>query len=126
MCYSYNWRTNNLDERLFVRPTSEVLFCDHFKDILNSYRDLPIKYNQWCSVVRWEKTTRPFLRGKEFLWQEGHTLHRTEEEARQEALDMLHVYNRMGKELLAFPFTMGRKLIEKSLLVLKRHILLKL
>lgn len=100
---------NNLDERLFVRPTSEVLFCDHFKDILNSYRDLPIKYNQWCSVVRWEKTTRPFLRGKEFLWQEGHTLHRTEEEARQEALDMLHVYNRMGKELFAFPFTMGRK-----------------
>lgn len=98
-----------LEEKLYIRPTSEVLFCDHFKNILNSYRDLPIKYNQWCNVVRWEKTTRPFLRGKEFLWQEGHTLHADEEEARKEVLDMLHIYNRMGKELLAFPFTMGQK-----------------
>ncbi len=99
----------DLDEPLYVRPTSETLFCDHFKDILSSYRDLPIKYNQWCSVVRWEKTTRPFLRGSEFLWQEGHTLHRTETEAREEALKMLKIYNEMGKKLLAMPFVMGKK-----------------
>ncbi len=98
-----------LDEKLYIRPTSETLFCDHFHDILSSYRDLPIKYNQWCSVVRWEKTTRPFLRGSEFLWQEGHTLHRTEAEAREEALKMLNVYNRLGKEVLAIPFVCGRK-----------------
>lgn len=100
---------NDLEEPLYIRPTSEVLFCDHFKNILNSYRDLPLKYNQWCSVVRWEKTTRPFLRGKEFLWQEGHTLHASESEAREEVFQMLNIYNRMGEELLAFPFTMGRK-----------------
>lgn len=99
----------DLDDRLIVRPTSEVLFCDHFKDILNSYRDLPIKYNQWCSVLRWEKTTRPFLRGKEFLWQEGHTIHQTAEEAQEETLEMLEIYNRMGKELFSFPFICGRK-----------------
>ncbi len=99
----------DLDDRLIVRPTSEVLFCDHFKDILNSYRDLPIKYNQWCSVLRWEKTTRPFLRGKEFLWQEGHTIHQTAEEAQEETLKMLEIYNRMGKELFSFPFICGRK-----------------
>jgi prolyl-tRNA synthetase len=98
-----------LDEPLYVRPTSETLFCDHFKDILSSYRDLPIKYNQWCSVVRWEKTTRPFLRGSEFLWQEGHTLHRTEAEAREEALRMLEIYNRLGREVLAIPFMTGKK-----------------
>jgi prolyl-tRNA synthetase len=98
-----------LTERLYVRPTSETLFCDHFKDILHSYRDLPLKYNQWCSVVRWEKTTRPFLRGSEFLWQEGHTLHRTSEEAKQETLNMLSIYNQMGKDILAIPFTTGRK-----------------
>lgn len=98
-----------LDEPLYIRPTSETLFCDHFKDILSSYRDLPIKYNQWCSVVRWEKTTRPFLRGSEFLWQEGHTLHRTEKEAREETLNMLNIYNKMGKDILAIPFVMGRK-----------------
>lgn len=100
---------NDLDEELFIRPTSEVLFCDHFKNILNSYRELPLKYNQWCNVVRWEKTTRPFLRGKEFLWQEGHTLHADEKEAREEVFQMLNIYNRMGSEILAFPFTMGRK-----------------
>ena len=99
----------DLDEPLYVRPTSETLFCDHFKDILSSYRDLPIKYNQWCSVVRWEKTTRPFLRGSEFLWQEGHTLHRTEAEAREEALRMLHIYDDFGKNILAMPFVTGRK-----------------
>jgi prolyl-tRNA synthetase len=98
-----------LDEKLYVRPTSETLFCDHFHDILSSYRDLPLKYNQWCSVVRWEKTTRPFLRGSEFLWQEGHTLHRTEAEAREEALTMLKVYDTLGKDILAIPFMTGRK-----------------
>ena len=66
-----------LEERLCVRPTSETLFCDHYKNVVHSYRDLPKLYNQWCSVVRWEKTTRPFLRSREFLWQEGHTIHET-------------------------------------------------
>jgi prolyl-tRNA synthetase len=99
----------DLKEPLYVRPTSETLFCDHFHDILSSYRDLPLIYNQWCSVVRWEKTTRPFLRGAEFLWQEGHTLHRTEAEAREMALKMLNIYDRLGKEVLAIPFVKGRK-----------------
>jgi len=99
----------DLNEPLYVRPTSETLFCDHFKDILNSYRDLPIKYNQWCSVVRWEKTTRPFLRGSEFLWQEGHTIHLTQEEAKKETLDMLNIYDQMGRDILAMPFIKGRK-----------------
>ncbi len=98
-----------LDDPLIIRPTSEVLFCYHYNKIVKSYRDLPKKYNQWCSVVRWEKTTRPFLRGKEFLWQEGHTLHESEQEARHEALQMLDVYVRLGKELLAIPFTCGQK-----------------
>lgn len=98
-----------LAEEMVVRPTSETLFCDHFKDIVHSYNDLPIKYNQWCSVVRWEKTTRPFLRGSEFLWQEGHTLHATEEEARAFTLTILRLYNQLGKDLLAIPFIMGQK-----------------
>ena len=98
-----------LAEEMVVRPTSETLFCDHFKDIVHSYNDLPIKYNQWCSVVRWEKTTRPFLRGAEFLWQEGHTLHETEVEAREFALTILRTYNEMGRDLLAIPFVCGRK-----------------
>lgn len=98
-----------LSERLIIRPTSETLFCTHYAKIINSYRDLPKKYNQWCSVVRWEKTTRPFLRGKEFLWQEGHTVHQTEQEARKETLDMLEIYSDLGKELLAIPFVTGRK-----------------
>ncbi len=97
------------DERLIVRPTSEVLFCEHYRKIVSSHRDLPKKYNQWCNVVRWEKTTRPFLRGKEFLWQEGHTVHATEAEAREETLGMLDIYNEMGKNLLAIPFVTGRK-----------------
>ena len=98
-----------LEDRLIIRPTSEVLFCEHFKNVINSYRDLPKLYNQWCSVVRWEKTTRPFLRGAEFLWQEGHTMHETEEEARTEALRMLQIYDDLGKDLLAVPFVKGRK-----------------
>ena len=99
----------DLAERLIIRPTSETLFCTHYQKIVNSYRDLPKKYNQWCSVVRWEKTTRPFLRGKEFLWQEGHTVHHSEEEARKETLDILDIYYDLGKELLAIPFVTGRK-----------------
>jgi len=99
----------DLAERLIVRPTSETLFCTHYNKIINSYRDLPKLYNQWCSVVRWEKTTRPFLRGKEFLWQEGHTAHATEEEARKETLDILQIYKDLGKDLLAIPFITGKK-----------------
>jgi len=98
-----------IEDRLIIRPTSETLFCEHFAKVINSYRDLPKLYNQWCSVVRWEKTTRPFLRGAEFLWQEGHTMHETEEEARTETLKMLDIYDACGKELLAVPFTKGRK-----------------
>jgi len=98
-----------LQERLIIRPTSEVLFCDHYSKIVSSYRDLPKKYNQWCSVVRWEKTTRPFLRGSEFLWQEGHTIHATEQEAQAEVLGMLDIYNHCGKDLLAIPFVLGKK-----------------
>jgi prolyl-tRNA synthetase len=98
-----------LDDRLIIRPTSEVLFCEHYAKIVSSYRDLPKKYNQWCSVVRWEKTTRPFLRGSEFLWQEGHTVHATEEEARFETLQMLKIYESLGEDLLAIPFLTGQK-----------------
>ena len=98
-----------LEERLCVRPTSETLFCDHFKNIVHSYRDLPKLYNQWCSVVRWEKTTRPFLRSREFLWQEGHTLHATADEARQETEQMLNVYARFAEEALAMPVVKGQK-----------------
>ena len=98
-----------LEERLCVRPTSETLFCDHFKNIVHSYRDLPKLYNQWCSVVRWEKTTRPFLRSREFLWQEGHTLHATAQEARQETEQMLNEYARFAKEALAMPVVKGQK-----------------
>lgn len=100
---------NKIEDPLIVRPTSEVLFCEHYAKIINSYRDLPKKYNQWCSVVRWEKTTRPFLRGSEFLWQEGHTMHETEIEARNETLSMLEIYDELGKDLLAVPFVKGRK-----------------
>ena len=98
-----------LAERLIVRPTSETLFCEHFRNIIQSYRDLPKLYNQWCNVVRWEKTTRPFLRTSEFLWQEGHTMHETEEEARQETLQMLKVYEDFYAETLAIPAYTGRK-----------------
>ena len=98
-----------LEDRLIYRPTSECLFTEHYSHIISSYRDLPKLYNQWCSVVRWEKTTRPFLRGSEFLWQEGHTMHSSEEEARHETLQMLDIYDELGKELLAVPFVKGRK-----------------
>ncbi|PWL60906.1 MAG: proline--tRNA ligase [Oscillospiraceae bacterium] len=98
-----------LTERLCVRPTSEVLFCEHYSHIINSYRDLPMLYNQWCSVVRWEKTTRPFLRTTEFWWQEGHTMHETAEEAMAETEQMLNIYARMCEEYLAIPVLKGRK-----------------
>lgn len=101
--------SETLTERLCVRPTSETLFCEHYAKIINSYRDLPKLYNQWCSVVRWEKTTRPFLRSSEFLWQEGHTMHETAEEAREETLRMLKVYEDFYRETLAIPAVTGRK-----------------
>ena len=98
-----------LEERMIVRPTSEVLFCDHYKKIIKSYRDLPLLYNQWCTIVRWEKTTRPFLRSREILWQEGHTMHATEKDARAETLRMLNVYETFQKDYLAIPVITGLK-----------------
>ena len=98
-----------LSERMCVRPTSETLFCEHYKNIIHSHRDLPKLYNQWCSVVRWEKTTRPFLRSMEFLWQEGHTAHATEEEAQAETICMLNVYADFCEKYLAIPVIKGRK-----------------
>jgi len=98
-----------LEERLCVRPTSETLFCELYNKIVKSYRDLPKLYNQWCSVVRWEKTTRPFLRSMEFLWQEGHTAHETEDDAREETIKMLNVYADFCKEFLAIPIIKGQK-----------------
>lgn len=101
--------SEELEERLCVRPTSETLFCEHFKNVVHSYRDLPKLYNQWVSVVRWEKTTRPFLRSREFLWQEGHTLHATAEEAIEETEKMLNVYTKFCQEYLAIPVVQGMK-----------------
>lgn len=101
--------SEKLEERLCVRPTSETLFCEHFKNIVHSYRDLPKLYNQWVSVVRWEKTTRPFLRSREFLWQEGHTLHATAEEAIEETERMLNIYTEFCQKYLAIPVVQGMK-----------------
>ena len=98
-----------LEERLCVRPTSETLFCEHYANIVHSYRDLPKLYNQWVSVVRWEKTTRPFLRSREFLWQEGHTIHATAEEAIEETERMLNVYADFCEQALAMPVIKGKK-----------------
>lgn len=98
-----------LEERMCVRPTSEVLFCDHYKKIIQTYRDLPKLYNQWCTIVRWEKTTRPFLRSREILWQEGHTMHRTAEEAIAETLKMFNIYKTFQEEYLAIPVITGKK-----------------
>ena len=100
---------NPLQERLCVRPTSETLFCDFYKNEIQSYRDLPKVYNQWCSVVRWEKETRPFLRSREFLWQEGHTAHATAEDAEARTVQMLNVYARFLEEYLAIPVIKGQK-----------------
>ena len=98
-----------LQERLCVRPTSETLFCDLYARDIHSHRDLPKLYNQWCSVVRWEKTTRPFLRSREFLWQEGHTAHATAEEAEERTIQMLNLYADFCEEVLAIPVIRGRK-----------------
>ncbi|MEG0994583.1 MAG: proline--tRNA ligase [Bacilli bacterium] len=98
-----------LTEKLCIRPTSETLFCEHYKNIIKSYRDLPKLYNQWCNVVRGEKTTRPFLRSREFLWQEGHTAHINEEEARKETLQMLNIYANFFESILAIPVIKGEK-----------------
>ena len=98
-----------LEERMCVRPTSETLFSDYYAGVVKSYRDLPLKYNQWCSVVRWEKETRPFLRSREFWWQEGHTVHETQEEAEQETRGMLKVYETFFRDYLAIPVISGRK-----------------
>ena len=103
-----------LEERMCVRPTSETLFCDHFAHVLHSWRDLPMKYNQWCSVVRWEKTTRPFLRSSEFLWQEGHTMHETAEEAQEETMRMLKIYEAFYRETLAIPAVTGKKASKRT------------
>ncbi len=98
-----------LQERMCVRPTSETLFCDFYARDIHSYRDLPRLYNQWCSVVRWEKTTRPFLRSREFLWQEGHTAHATAEEAEERTIQMLNLYADFCENVLAMPVIRGRK-----------------
>ena len=98
-----------LQEKICVRPTSETLFCDYYSRAIHSYRDLPKLYNQWCSVVRWEKTTRPFLRSREFLWQEGHTAHATEEDAKERTEQMLNIYADFCEEELAIPVVRGQK-----------------
>lgn len=98
-----------LTDRLCVRPTSETLFCEHYANIIQSYRDLPKLYNQWCSVVRWEKTTRPFLRSLEFLWQEGHTAHETAEDSKEETIKMLNIYEDFCINYLAMPVIKGQK-----------------
>lgn len=98
-----------LEERMCVRPTSEVLFCDYYRNVIKTYRDLPKLYNQWCTIVRWEKTTRPFLRSREILWQEGHTMHRTSEEAMDETLRMFNIYKKFQEEYLALPVITGKK-----------------
>ena len=101
--------TKKLDERLCIRPTSETLFSDYFHEVVKSYKDLPLKYNQWCNVMRWEKEARPFLRGREFFWQEGHTVHATRIEAEKETKDMLEVYKNFFEEYLAIPVITGKK-----------------
>ncbi len=101
--------SEELPERLFIRPTSETMICTMYSKWIQSYRDLPVLINQWCNVVRWEKTTRPFLRTAEFLWQEGHTVHATEEEAQEETLKMLEIYRQVSEDELAMPVILGRK-----------------
>ena len=100
---------NELEERMCIRPTSETLFSDYYSGVINSYRDLPKKYNQWCNVMRWEKETRPFLRSREFLWQEGHTIHETQAEAEEETIGMLNIYKKFFEEFLAIPVVTGKK-----------------
>ena len=99
----------DLEERLCIRPTSETLFSDYYHEVVKSYKDLPLKYNQWCNVMRWEKEARPFLRGREFFWQEGHTVHATKEEAETETKGILEIYKNFFEEYLAIPVLTGRK-----------------
>ena len=101
--------SEKLEDRCAIRPTSETLFCEHYANIIHSWRDLPKLYNQWCSVLRWEKTSRPFLRHREFLWQEGHTMHATAEEAQEETMQMLNIYADFMENVLAMPVIKGRK-----------------
>ena len=101
--------SEKLEERLAFRPTSETMFCDHWSRVLQTYRQLPMLYNQWCSVIRWEKTTRPFLRSREFWWQEGHTIHETAEEAQSETMQQLNCYADFFRHVLAIPVVPGRK-----------------
>ena len=101
--------SEKLEERYCIRPTSETLFCEHYKNVIHSHRDLPKLYNQWCSVLRWEKTSRPFLRHREFLWQEGHTAHATREEAVEEAEKMIRVYQKFAEEWMSLPVVVGHK-----------------
>ncbi len=101
--------SEKLEERLAFRPTSETMFCDHWANVLQTYRQLPMLYNQWCSVIRWEKTTRPFLRSREFWWQEGHTIHETAEEAQRETEQQLELYADFCEKILAIPVVKGRK-----------------
>lgn len=101
--------SKELEERLCIRPTSETVFCDFYKSFIKSYKDLPLLYNQWCNVLRWEKETRPFLRSREFLWQEGHTIHSTKEEAENETKRMIEVYKWFHHEILAIPSIIGLK-----------------
>jgi len=101
--------SEELEEKLCIRPTSETLFCDHWSNVVHSWRDLPMLYNQWCSVLRWEKTSRPFLRHREFLWQEGHTLHATPEEAIAETEQQLECYASFCEDVLAMPVVRGKK-----------------
>ncbi len=101
--------TEKLQERLAIRPTSETIFCTMYAKWVQTWRDLPLKYNQWCSVMRWEKATRPFLRTSEFLWQEGHTIHATPEEAQEETMTMLEVYREVAEDVLALPVYVGQK-----------------
>ena len=101
--------SKKLEERMCIRPTSETLFSDYYHEVVKSYKDLPLKYNQWCNVMRWEKEARPFLRGREFFWQEGHTVHSTKEEAEAEVREMLEIYKNFFEEYLAIPVVTGRK-----------------
>ena len=106
--------SEELEEPLAFRPTSETMFCDHWSRVLHSYRELPMLYNQWCSVIRWEKTTRPFLRSREFWWQEGHTIHETAEEGRAETAQQLKCYADFFENVLAIPVVPGRKTEKES------------
>ena len=127
--------SEQLEERLAFRPTSETMFCDHWSRVLHSYRELPMLYNQWCSVIRWEKTTRPFLRSREFWWQEGHTIHETAEEAQAETEQQLNCYADFFEKVLAIPVVRGHRRVHdegpqgpagRNLPLLRRQVLPRL